>query len=624
MAGLARARRTRIRGGIWATLAVAGLLAATGAAAQDLRRHAMSLTGEPQFPAGFKNFSWVNPDAPKGGRVRRYASGSFDSLNQFPAQGEPAAGLNVIYDTLFSRDPNEAATGYALIAEWASYPPDFGSVTFGLRSEARFNDGKPVTVEDVIFSFEVLKKVSPLYSTYYQHVIKAEKVAAREVRFTFDVKGNHELPQITSEMPILPKHWWEAKQPSGEPRDISKSSLDVPLGSGPYRVKSFEAGRTIVYERVKDWWAANLPLAKGQYNFDEMEYTFYRDRIAPFEAFKRGDIDYWQETQAKNWATEYDFEAVKRGLAKKEAIAVKRVAPMQSFVMNLRKPIFQDVRVRRALVLAFDFEWANKNLFYGLNRKLGSYFDNSELASSGVPEGRELEILNEVKEGLPPEVFTSDYKATFNTAGSDPRRSLAAAAKLLAEAGYVSKGGVLNNAAGKPLEFEFLLDNPAYERIVLPYRDALAKLGVRMSVRTVDSTQYTRSHEKFEYDMTFDQFAQSESPGNEQRDFFGSSTINNRGGHNYAGIQNKAIDAIIEHIIFAKDRADLIAATHALDRALLWNFYVVPTWYRSDEWIAYWDMFGRPDTLPARSAAFSQTWWFDAGKAKALAAVRAK
>ncbi len=600
--------------GIAGVLAIVWMLPAGDAVADDAKRGGVSLLGDVKAPADFKNFGWVNPDAPKGGRIRQFAVGSFDSLNQFPAQGQPASGLTLVYDLLFARSPDEAATGYGLIAEWLSYPPDFGSATFGLRASARFNDGTPITPEDVIFSFDALKKVSPLYSTYYQHVLKAEKIGPREVRFTFDVKDNRELPQIVSELPILPKHWWDGKNPSGEPRDIAKSTLEIPVGSGPYRVKSFEPGRSITYERVKDWWAGDLPVSKGQWNFDEIEYTYYRERIAPFEAFKRGDIDYWAESSAKNWSTEFEFDAIKRGLVKKEAIEVKRVAAMQAFVMNIRRKTFQDVRVRQALNLAYDFDWANKNLFFGLYTRLNSYFDNSELATRGLPQGRELEILNEVKADLPAEVFTTEFKAPSD----DARRNLSAAAKLLGEAGYANRGGVLVNAAGQPLAFEILINDPALEKIIQPYVQTLLKLGIRASIRPVDSAQYQRRHDDFDYDMIFDQFAQSESPGNEQREFFGSSTVNVRGSHNLVGIQNKAIDAIIEKVIFAKDRADLVAATRALDRALLWNFYVVPTWYRSSEWVAYWDKFNRPATLPARAVSFIQTWWYDADKAKVL------
>ena len=596
-------------------LAVGFLLPSTAVHADDQRRHAVSLVGEPKFPKDFKSFSWTNADAPKGGRVRQFAQGSYDSLNQFPAQGQPAGGLTLIYDLLFARSPDEAATGYGLIAEWVSYPPDFSSATFGLRPIARFSDGQPITPEDVIFSLEALKKASPLYSTYYQHVVKAEKTGPNEVRFVFDVKNNRELPDIISELPILPKHWWDGKTASGDARDIMKSSLEIPVGSGPYKIRAFEPGRSVVYERVKDWWAADLPVAKGQWNFDEIDIVYYRDRIAPFEAFKRGDIDYWAESSAKTWATEYEFDAIKRGAVKKEAISVKRVAAMQAFVMNTRRKVFQDERVRHALNLAFDFEWANKNLFFGQYTRLNSYFDNSELAARGLPEGRELEILTEVKADLPADVFTTEFKAP----GDDARRNLAAASKLLAEAGFVNKGGSLVNARGESLGFEFLLNDPAMERIVTPFVQNLQKLGVKASIRNVDSAQYERRVLDFDFDMIFSQFAQSESPGNEQREFFGSSTVNVKGSHNLVGIQNKAIDAIIEKVIFATSRADLVAATRALDRALLWNYYTVPTWYRSTEWIAHWDKFGRPATLPARGVSFLQTWWYDADKAKAAA-----
>ena len=599
-------------------LAVGWLCPPVDARADDPRRYGVSLVGGLKAPPDFKNFEWVNPSAPKGGRVRQFASGSFDSLNQFPAQGQSASGLTLIYDLLFARSPDEAATGYGLIAEWLSYPPDFSSATFGLRPMARFNDGKPVTPEDVIFSLEALKKASPLYSTYYQHVVKAEKSGPNEVRFTFDVKDNRELPQIVSELPILPKHWWDGKSPNGEARDIMKSSLEAPVGSGPYQVKSLEPGRSITYERVKNWWAADLPVSKGQWNFDEIEIIYYRDRVAPFEAFKRGDIDYWVETSAKSWATEYEFDAIKRGAAKKEALPVERVAAMQAFVMNQRRQVFQDPRVRQALNLAFDFEWANKNLFNGLYSRLNSYFDNSELATRGLPQGRELAILNEVKADLPAELFTTEYKAPSD----DARRNLLVASKLLAEAGYVNKNGAATNAAGQQLTFEFLLDDPQFDRIVQPYVQSLQKLGVRATIRQVDSAQYQRRITEFDYDMIFGQFAQSESPGNEQREFFGTSTVEVRGSHNLAGIKNKAVDAIIEKVIFATDRADLVAATRALDRALLWNYYVVPTWYNPSQWVAHWDKFGRPAKLPGRAVGFLQTWWFDIEKAKTQATAR--
>jgi microcin C transport system substrate-binding protein len=389
-------------------------------------------------------------------------------------------------------------------------------------------------------------------------------------------------------------------------------------------VKAFDAGRTITYERVKDWWAAGLPVAKGQWNFDEIDIIYYRDRVAPFEAFKKGDIDFWTETSAKSWATEYEFDAAKRGLVKREQIPITRVAPMQAFVMNLRRKVFQDIRVRRALALAFDFEWANKNLFYGQYTRLNSYFDNSELASRGLPEGRELEILNEVKADLPPELFTTEWKNPVNNTPEDARRNLGAAVKLLSEAGYTNKNGTLVDASGQALSFEILLDNPIWDRIVQPYKGTLEKLGLKVTIRQVDSAQYERRTNDFEYDIIIGSFPQSESPGNEQRYYFGSSTADQKGSRNAAGIKNKAVDAIIEKVIFAKDRADLVAATRALDRTLLWNYYAIPNWYLPAQRIAYWDKFGKPETLPSRDVDFLQSWWFDEAKDKALTAARAK
>jgi microcin C transport system substrate-binding protein len=400
--------------------------------------------------------------------------------------------------------------------------------------------------------------------------------------------------------------------------------LELPLGSGPYKVKSFEPGRTVVMERVKDWWAAELPVNKGQWNFDEIEFAYFRDRVAPFEAFKRGEIDYWVEASAKNWATEFEFDALKRGLVKKEVVPIARVAPMQGFVMNQRRKVFQDVRVRKAITLAFDFEWANKNLFYDQYTRIKSYFDNSELASRGLPEGRELEILNEVKADLPPELFTAEWKNPTNATPEDVRRNLGAAVKLLAEAGYTNRNGTLVDAAGQPLAMEFLLDDPTFDRIVQPFKQALEKIGIKVTTRQVDSAQYETRTQSFDYDIIVGSLPQSESPGNEQRDYFGSTSVDIKGSRNSIGVKNKVIDAIIEKVVFAKDRPELVAATRALDRALLWNFYVVPQWTLPATRIAYWDKFGRAAKIPSGAVSFFQTWWIDPTKDAALIAARGK
>jgi microcin C transport system substrate-binding protein len=586
------------------------------------RHHALSLIGTPKHGANFTHFDWVNPNAPKGGRVRQWALGTFDSLNPFPVQGSPANGLTLIYDTLMSSSPDESSTEYGLIAEWVAYPEDFSSATFQLRSGARFHDGKPVTADDVIFSIDAIKKASPNYAFYYKNVVKAEKTGDNRVTFSFDVKGNRELPMIVGELPIVPKHFWEGTGANGEARDLAKSSLEVPLGSGPYRIKEVDAGRTIAYERVKDWWAKDLPAAKGQWNFDEIKFSYFRDRVPAFEAFKSGQLDYWRESSAKAWATAFDFDAANRGLVKMERFPVATVAPMQAFAFNLRRPQFQDPRIRRAFNLAFDFEWANKNLFYDQYARVGSYFDNSELKATGLPKGRELEFLNEIKELVPAEVFITEWKNPVNATPEDARKHLSAASKLLAEAGWTPKNGVLTNAKGVELIAEFLLVQPDFERIVLPFKTALERLGVKAAVRIVDTSQYQRRRDVFDFDIIVSSFPQSESPGNEQRDFWGTDAAGKEGSRNVIGIKNPAVDKLIDKIILAKDRADLLAATHALDRVLLWNHYVVPQWHTPFERLAIWDMFGRPGKLPSRNPSFLRVWWFDDAAAKRLADAR--
>jgi microcin C transport system substrate-binding protein len=586
------------------------------------KHHALSLIGTPAYGPDFTHFDWVNPNAPKGGRVRQWAMGSFDSLNQFPVKGNAAAGLGLIYDTLMSFSPDEAMTEYGLVAEWVSHPPDFSSATFQLRDSARFHDAQPITPEDVIFSLEAIKKASPNFAFYYKNVVKAEKSGDRQVTFTFNVKGNRELPVIVGELPILPKHYWEGRGPGGDMRDLGKSTLEVPLGSGPYRIKEVDAGRTIAYQRVKDWWAKDLPATRGQWNFDEIWFVYFRDRVPAFEAFKSGQLEFWRESSAKDWATAFHFDAVKRGLVKMDRIPIASVAPMQSFAFNIRRPQFQDPRVRRAFNLAFDFEWANKNLFYDQYSRVNSYFDNSELKAAGLPQGRELEILNEIKHEVPPEVFASEWKNPVNATPEDARRHLGQAAKLLSEAGWHPKGGMLINGQGAELTAEFLLVQPDFERIVLPFKTALERLGVKASVRIVDTSQYQRRRDTFDFDIIVASFPQSLSPGNEQRDFWGSEAASKEGSRNLIGIKNPAVDKLIDKIILAKDRDELVAATRALDRVLLWNHYVVPQWHMPFERIARWDMFGRPRKLPSRNASFLRVWWFDEAAAKRLADAR--
>ena len=582
------------------------------------KHHAVSLIGEPAHGPGFTHFDWVNPDAPKGGRVRQWAMGTFDSLNPFPVKGNPAAAVQLIYDSLMVGSPDEASTEYGLIAEWVAYPDDFSSATFQLREGARFHDGKPITPADVIFSLEAIKKASPRYAFYYKNVVKAVKVGERRVKFEFDVKGNRELPMIIGELPILPKHFWEGVGANGEPRDLMKSTLEVPLGSGPYRIKHVDAGRTITFERVKDWWAKDLPVSKGQWNFDEIKFIYFRARDAAFLSFQAGELDYWRETSAKAWATGFDFEAAKRGQVVKYQLPVMTVAPMQSFAFNIRRPHFADPRVRHAFNLAFDFEWTNKNLMYDAYKRIGSYFDNSELKATGLPQGRELEFLNEVRAEVPPEVFTKEWSNPVNHSEKDLRKHMSVAARLFTEAGYKPRDGVLTNAAGEQLAAEFLLVQPDFERLVLPYIENLKKLGVKATVRTVDTSQYQRRVDTFDFDIIVQSFPQSLSPGNEQRDYWGSDAAGKEGSRNVIGIKNAAIDKLIYKIILAKNREDLVAATRALDRVLLWNHYLVPQWYTPVERFAMWDQYRHPSKLPTRSSSFLRVWWWDDGAARRL------
>ena len=589
------------------------LVVPASAQEEPQHRHAVSLIGTPKYPADFQHFDYVNPDAPKGGLVRMADIGSFDSLNPILYRGESAAGLGLIYETLMQDSLEEPSTSYGLIAEWASYPPDFSSVTFKLRDEARWQDGTPIAPEDVVYSLEINKAANPRMGLYYKNVAKAEATGPNQVTFTFDVKGNRELPMIMGQLTILPKHYWTGKDANGNQRDPLKTTLEPPLGSGPYRIKQMTPGRTISYERVADYWGKDLPVNRGEWNFDTIRFDYYRDETVAFEGFKAGNLDYWQEASSKNWATAYDFAAVRDGLIKRQEVETERSQPMQCFVFNVRRPQFQDHRVRKAFALAFDFEWANKNLFFGQYARVGSYFQGTELAApADLPQGRELEILNEVKDQVPPEVFTAVHTNPANNSPDDLRGNLRKAVQLLKEAGYEVKDGVLiDTKTGKQLTVEFLLVSPLFERIVQPYIANLQRLGIKATLRMVDSAQYTRRLNVFDYDIVVGNFAQSDSPGNEQRDFWGSEAAGREGSQNLIGIKDPTIDKLVDHVIFAKNREELVAATHALDRVLLWNDFVVPQWFSPKVRIAYWNRYGQPAKLPGLTPGFMQVWWLD-------------
>ena len=586
--------------------------------AADLKfAHAVSLFDDIKYQPGFTQFDYVNADAPKGGIFRQALVGSFDSLNNYTVKGDPA-GI-IILDTLMEPSLDEPSTRYGLIAEGISYPPDKSSVTFRLNALARFHDGRPITPEDVIFSMDTLRKNMPNYSAYYKNVVKVEKTGERKVTFTFDEKNNRELPYIVSELPVLPKHWWEAKGPDGKVRNTDEASLEIPLGSGPYKFKTVVANATIVLERVADYWAQDLPARKGQNNFDELRNTFYQSPQVAFESFKSGDADYHLENSSKQWATAYDFPAVKDGKVLRATPALHQVHGMQAFVFNLRRTKFQDVRVRKAMLLAFDFQWSNTNLFFGQYQQSRSFFNSSDFEAKGLPSTDELALLTPLKDKLPPEVFTTEYQNPVNGDGAARRKNLQEANKLLQEAGWVAveDGGkrFLKNAAGERLVVDFALDSPLFERITLPYKEQLELLGITVNVRTLDLAQMKKIEDQFDYDVIVGSFAQSLSPGNEQRDFWGTAAADKQGSRNFAGIKNEAIDALVEKLIFANDRKDLITACRALDRALIWNYYMVPHWFSPYERIAYWNRFGQPAKTPDYALGIPATWWFDAAKA---------
>ncbi|MBB3773607.1 microcin C transport system substrate-binding protein [Angulomicrobium tetraedrale] len=577
--------------------------------------HALSLLGTPKYPDGFKHFDYVNPDAPKDGLLRLSYDGTFDSLNDIVTRGTPVVGLQLIYDTLMAPSSDEVATEYGLLAEAVSYPDDFASVTYRLRPEAKWHDGQPVTAEDVVWSFEQLTKNNPRQAYYYSHVKSAAVTGEREVTFTFDQAGNRELPQIVGQIRVMPKHWWTGTDASGKPRDISQTTLETPLGSGPYKIKQVVPGRTISYERVPDYWGRDLPVNVGTNNFNEQRYEYFRDNTVELEAFKGDQYDFRVETSAKDWATAYDFPAVKQGKVILEEFANRASGQMQAFIPNLRREKFQDQRVRRALNLALDFDGMNRTLFFGQYKRTSSYFQNTELASSGLPQGKELEILESVKDMVPASVFTTPYTNPEGWSEGLRRSNLREAANLLRQAGFEIKGGKLVNAKGEPFTIEFLIGNPAFERVALFYKPGLERLGITVTVRQVDTSQYINRLRSRDYDMIIAAWGQSLSPGNEQRDFWGSNAADREGSSNYAGIKDPGIDALIEKVIYARDRDELVAATHALDRVLLAHDYVVPSWNYPNTRTARWNRFGRPSTLPEYSFGFPDIWWWDAQKA---------
>ena len=584
--------------------------------------HCLPLSGDLKYPAGFRHFDYVNPQAPKGGTLRLAALGTFDNFNQVVAglKGLFAAAAGTICDTLMVASLDEPMANYGLIAEEVGHSPNFATISFRLRAAARHHDGTPITVEDVIFSFEAFKKTNPFIGAFYRDVEKVEKSGEREVTFRVGSPGNHEMPIVLGQLRVLPRHWWEGTDAAGKKRDIGATILEPPLGNAAYRIKEFVAGRRVVYERVKDYWAKDLNVNVGRDNFDEVRYEYFRDPTIALEAFKADHVDWRIENSAKNWAMAYDFSAVKDKRVVLEEFPQRDRGMMRAFAFNLRRDKFRDPRVRQAFNFAFDFEEMNKQFFFGQYRRINSYFEGTELACSGLPQGEELKILEPLRDKVPPEVFTTPYANPVSGTAEKVRANRQEGMRLLAAAGYeVRDHKQVNVKTGEVLTAEILnltSDPLGSERFILFYKPSLARLGIDVSVRSVDDIQYENRLRDFDFDIMIATWPQSLSPGNEQRDLWSSQAADTPGSRNYVGIKNPAVDALIDRVIFAKSRADLVAATRALDRVLLWNQYVVPLFTDDRLRAARWDRFGKPDPLPNYGgAAFPAVWWWDAEKA---------
>lgn len=571
--------------------------------------HALAMNGEPKYGADFTHFDYVFPDAPKGGTVRLAATGTFDSFNPFIVKGNSADGLGLLFDTLTEQSLDEPFTEYGLLAERIELAPDRSFMTFQLREKARFHDGSPVTAQDVAFTFKILvEQGNPHYAQYYADVERVDVVDARTVTFVFKPGSSQELPLILGQLPVLSEASWKG-------RDFSASSLDIPMGSGPYRIAEFKAGQRLTFERDPDYWGRDLSVNKGRHNFDSIIYDYYRDLTVTLEAFKAGEYDFRQEYNSKQWATGYTGPAVETGLIRTENIPHKLSQGMQAFVFNTRRAIFADPLVRQALNFAFDFEWSNKNLFYGQYARSTSFFSNSDMAATGLPSKEERELLEPL--GLPEDVYTKEISLPVSDGSGNIRENLREAARLLRQAGWSVEGGKLVKD-GRPFVFEMLLVQPDFERVVLPFQRNLARLGITMSVRMVDTSQYLERLRGFDFDMIVSSFPQSLSPGNEQRSFWHSAAADMPGSRNYCGIKNPAIDKLVDLVIAAPDRDALILRCKALDRALLWGWYVIPHWHATSWRVAYWDKFGRPDKLADYGLDF-QSWWIDPNKERELA-----
>jgi len=586
-------------------------------------RYGATLFGELKYSADFKNYDHVNVDAPKGGRLNQAALGGFDSFNPFVVRGRAAAGLNsqggLLYDSLFAQAVDQSSTSYGLLAEAFRFAEDYSWAVYRLNPKAKWHDGKPITPEDVRWSMETLRKINPLWSNYYANIERVEVTGENEVAFFFDQKNNRELPQIIGDLPVLPKHWWTGKNAAGETRDITKPIAEPPMGSGPYKIGKFKMGKSITWERVKNYWGADVATQKGRFNFDEIRYTYFLEQTAIWEAFKKGGIiDLRQENRSQRWARSYDFPAIKKGDVLKREFPKTGAQVYQGYYLNTRKDKLKDRRVRQALTLLFDFETMNKNLFFNAYTRTDSFYEGGELQSSGIPQGRELEILEEYRGKIPDEVFDKEFVIPdFSQAGSF-RKAQREALKLFTDAGFTFKAGKMLDKNGRQFTLEFIGNSPSDERIANPYFENLRTLGIKPSLRVLDTAQYKNRLDKFDYEVTGVVTRQSLSPGNEQREYWSSNAAETKGTRNYSGISDPVVDELIEKLISASSREELLNFTRALDRILKWQYYAIPQWHNPTERLAWWRKLQFVDKQPTRQGTDLYSFWIDMNIEKEL------
>ncbi|MEM9332498.1 MAG: extracellular solute-binding protein [Pseudomonadota bacterium] len=604
------------------------VLAAPSLADESKWLHADSLVGEPKYGPDFEHYDYVNPDAPKGGHLKRAAFGGFDTFNPFVVKGRAPIAFNywggVVYDRMMEQSRDQAGASYGLVAEAYRKADDYSWAVYRINPNARWHDGEPIKPEDVIWSMESLRKTYPLWKEYFKNVETIEKTGEHEVTFKFDQKGNRELPHIIGDLVVLPKHWWEGTDASGNKRDITKPTTEPPLGSGPYKIKEFDLGKSITYERVKDYWAKDLPVRKGRYNIDTITYTYFLNENAIWEAFKKGGItDYRVEpdTKVRRWVKEYDFPAVKSGEVEQMTFPLARGQLYEGFFFNTRLEKFSDPRVRHAITLMLDFESLNKNQFFGKLRRTDSFFEGDELDSSGIPQGRELEILEEFRDQLPAELFEKPFALPDYSRPGEKRKVQRQALKLLKDAGFTfGSDRKLIDPNGNPFTVEIITRLQQDEVYINPFVNNLRQIGIDASLRVLDTAQFKLRTTEFDFEITNTPgtHIQSLSPGNEQREFWSSRAAVTPGSRNYSGIKHPAIDALIERIILAPNREELVHLTHALDRILKWNYYAVPLWHNPEIWFAKWKHVELPLPQPAYVGIDPFSFWIDPEKTGAL------